>query len=59
MLQLYELPGELMPEAAIFAWADGAARAPAGSPLHGFHQQSKALLQWLREAESEEDEEDE
>ena len=51
LLALYE--SELLPEEAILAWADGAARAPAGSTLHKLHAQSAGLLNWLREAEEE------
>ena len=51
LLALYE--SELLPEEAILAWADGAARAPAGSTLHRLHAQSAGLLNWLREAEEE------
>ena len=58
LLQLYELPGEVMPEVAIFAWADGASRAPPGSSLQKLHAQSSAFLQWLKEAEEEEDDDD-
>ena len=56
LLQLYELDGELLPEEAIFAWADGAARAPAGSALRRLHDQAKPVLDWLKEADEESDE---
>ena len=55
LLQLYELDGELMPEATVFAWADSAEKAPPGSCLFELHAQSKALVQWLKEAEEEDD----
>ena len=58
LLQLYELPGEVMPEVAIFAWADGASRAPPGSSLQKLHAQSSAFLQWLKEAEEEDEDDD-
>ena len=51
LLQLYER--ELLPEEAILAWADGAARAAPGSMLHKLHAQSAGLLNWLQEAEEE------
>ena len=51
LLELYE--SELLPEEAILAWADDAARAPPGSNLHKLHAQSAGLLNWLREAEEE------
>ena len=51
LLQLYE--SELLPEEAILAWADGAARAAPGSMLHKLHAQSAGLLNWLQEAEEE------
>ena len=46
-----KLDGELLPEEAIFAWADGAARAPAGSALRRLHDQAKPVLDWLKEAD--------
>ena len=58
LLQLYELEGELLPEIAIFAWADGASKAPEGSSLQKLHSQSTAFLQWLKEAEEEEEDSD-
>jgi len=51
LLELYE--SELLPEEAILAWADGAARAAPGSMLHKLHAQSAGLLNWLQEAEEE------
>ena len=57
LLQLYELEGELLPEIAIFAWADGVSKAPEGSSLQKLHSQSTAFLQWLKEAEEEEEDE--
>ena len=47
-----------MPEVAIFAWADGASRAPPGSSLQKLHAQSSAFLQWLKEAEEEDEDDD-
>ena len=52
------LDGEVLPEVAIFAWADGASRADEGSALHKLHAQSEAFLQWLREADEEDEEEE-
>ena len=43
---------------AVFAWAAGASRAPPGSSLQKLHAQSSAFLQWLKEAEEEEDDDD-
>ena len=58
LLQLYELDGEILPEEAILAWADGAARAAPGSLLHRLHGQCGKLLTWLREAEEESDDDE-
>ena len=56
LLALYE--AEILPEDAILAWADGAARAAPGSVLHKLHAQCQGLLQWLQEAEEESEEDD-
>lgn len=52
LLAHYEV--DLLPEEAIFRWADDAAAAPPGSFERKLHAQSQEMLQWLREAETEE-----
>ena len=54
LLQMYD--HDVLPEEHIVLWADAAARSPPDSARHRFCHQSSAMLKWLREAESEDDE---
>ena len=54
-LQLYELDGDVLCEEAVFSWAEHAACEPETSVAHRFLQQSKAFLEWLREADDDSD----
>ena len=56
LVKLYE--EDVLPEAVVLAWADGAKRAPEGSALRRLHIQATNFLTWLAEAD-EDDEDDE